>query len=72
MEIDNFRPEKLNHPPGHNRIANIIAEVAFSPPACHKDLKRLRDNNIFGAFSFEPGATVNKLTYGICRNGTGP
>jgi Lrp/AsnC family leucine-responsive transcriptional regulator len=66
MEIDNLDRKILTILQRNNRIANIdlAEEVGLSPPACHKRVKRLRDNNIIvGDVSLvNPELTGNKLT----------
>ncbi|ADZ90182.1 Lrp/AsnC family transcriptional regulator [Marinomonas mediterranea] len=66
MELDNIDRKILTVLQRNNRIANVelAEEVGLSPPACHKRVKRLRDENIIvGDVSLlNPELTGNKLT----------
>jgi Lrp/AsnC family leucine-responsive transcriptional regulator len=66
MEIDNLDRKILTILQRNNRIANVelAEEVGLSPPACHKRVKRLRDDSIIvGDVSLvNPELTGNKLT----------
>ncbi|MFT2110626.1 Lrp/AsnC family transcriptional regulator [Marinomonas sp. 2405UD68-3] len=66
MELDNIDRKILTILQRTNRIANVelAEEVGLSPPACHKRVKRLRDENVIvGDVSIiNPELTGNKLT----------
>lgn len=66
MELDKIDRKILSILQRDNRIANVelAEEVGLSPPACHKRVKRLRDDNIIiGDVSLvNPELTGNKLT----------
>ncbi|WCN12309.1 AsnC family transcriptional regulator [Marinomonas mediterranea] len=66
MELDNIDRKILTVLQRNNRLANVelAEEVGLSPPACHKRVKRLRDENIIvGDVSLlNPELTGNKLT----------
>jgi len=66
MELDNIDRKILTILQRNNRLANVelAEEVGLSPPACHKRVKRLRDENIIiGDVSIlNPELTGNKLT----------
>lgn len=66
MELDNIDRKILAILQRNNRLANVdlAEEVGLSPPACHKRVKRLRDENIIvGDVSLvNPELTGNKLT----------
>ena len=66
MELDKIDRKILDSLQRNNRIANIelADEVGLSLPACHKRVKRLRDENIIiGDVSLvNPELTGNKLT----------
>ncbi|MBJ7538740.1 Lrp/AsnC family transcriptional regulator [Marinomonas transparens] len=66
MELDNIDRKILGILQRNNRLANVelAEEVGLSPPACHKRVKRLRDENIIiGDVSIlNPELTGNKLT----------
>lgn len=65
MELDKIDQKILAILQRNNRIANVeLAEdVGLSPPACHKRVKRLRDDNIIiGDVSIvNPELSGNKL-----------
>ncbi|MCW4631118.1 MULTISPECIES: Lrp/AsnC family transcriptional regulator [Marinomonas] len=66
MELDKIDRKILAILQRNNRIANVelAEEVGLSPPACHKRVKRLRDDNIIvGDVSIvNPELSGNKLT----------
>lgn len=66
MELDKIDRKILAILQRNNRIANVelADEVGLSPPACHKRVKRLRDENVIvGDVSLvDPELTGNKLT----------
>ncbi len=66
MELDKIDRKILAILQRNNRIANVelAEEVGLSPPACHKRVKRLRDENVIvGDVSLvNPELTGNKLT----------
>jgi Lrp/AsnC family transcriptional regulator, leucine-responsive regulatory protein len=66
MELDKIDRKILAILQRSNRIANVelAEEVGLSPPACHKRVKRLRDDNIIvGDVSIvNPELSGNKLT----------
>lgn len=66
MELDKMDRKILAILQRNNRIANVelAEEVGLSPPACHKRVKRLRDENVIvGDVSLvNPELTGNKLT----------
>jgi Lrp/AsnC family leucine-responsive transcriptional regulator len=66
MELDKIDRKILAILQNNNRIANVelAEEVGLSPPACHKRVKRLRDDNIIvGDVSLvNPELSGNKLT----------
>ncbi|WP_191602421.1 Lrp/AsnC family transcriptional regulator [Marinomonas algicola] len=66
MELDNIDRKILTILQRNNRLANVelAEEVGLSPPACHKRVKRLRDENIIinDVSILNPELTGNKLT----------
>ena len=66
MELDKIDRKILVILQRNNRIANVelAEEVGLSPPACHKRVKRLRDDNIIigDVAIVNPELSGNKLT----------
>ncbi|RBP79564.1 Lrp/AsnC family transcriptional regulator [Marinomonas rhizomae] len=66
MELDKIDRNILVILQRNNRIANVelAEEVGLSPPACHKRVKRLRDDNIIvgDVALVNPELSGNKLT----------